>query len=432
MSKAFSKHVLPTGLRVILAPRAESLATTILVMAETGSKYETKEINGLSHFLEHMAFKGTKRRPKPQNISEDFDSLGASYNAFTSQEYTGYYASFAPKGFDRALDILADIYVHSQFPEGEIKKERGVIIEEINMYQDNPMMHLEDVFEQTLYGDTPAGWDTAGRKETVSAFQRQDFINYWRQNYGQQRTVICLAGKLPEDIDSLVNKYFAQWPEAVNFQDKIPVVEEQDQPKLLVTDKETDQLHLALGVRAFPYGHPQELPSRLLASILGGSMSSRLFLQIRERQGLAYYVRTNIEDYTDSGYLVTSAGIKKEALAQAVTIIINEYKKLTVDLVDDDELGRIKKFIAGRLVLGLEGSDDLAQWYARQQVLFLGQGNVQENLDTPQEYLAKVQAVTAEQIRAVAQQIFVDQGLNLAIIGQVSEQESLLAQLTFN
>ncbi len=413
-------------------PLADCPTFTALVVIAVGSKYETASQSGLSHFLEHMFFKGTTNRPSTLAISSELDAIGGEYNAFTSKEYTGYYVKCAADQTTVALDVLSDMLLNSQFSSEEIDRERGVIIEEINMYQDNPMMHLEDVFEQTLYGDTPAGWDTAGRKETVSAFQRQDFINYWRQNYGQQRTVVCLAGKLPEEIDSLVNKYFAQWPEAVNFQDKIPVIEQQSQPKLLVTDKDTDQLHLALGVRAFPYGHPQELPSRLLASILGGSMSSRLFLQIRERQGLAYYVRTNIEDYTDSGYLVTSAGIKKEALVQAVNTIINEYKKLTVDLVDDDELERIKKFIAGRLVLGLEGSDDLAQWYARQQVLFLGQGNVQENLDTPQEYLAKVQAVTAEQIRAVAQQIFVDQGLNLAIIGRVPEQESLLAQLTFN
>lgn len=413
-------------------PLADCPTFTALVVIAVGSKYETASQSGLSHFLEHMFFKGTTNRPSTLAISSELDAIGGEYNAFTSKEYTGYYVKCAADQTTVALDVLSDMLLNSQFSSEEIDRERGVIIEEINMYQDNPMMHLEDVFEQTLYGDTPAGWDTAGRKETVSAFQRQDFINYWRQNYGQQRTVVCLAGKLPEEIDSLVNKYFAQWPEAVNFQDKIPVIEQQSQPKLLVTDKDTDQLHLALGVRAFPYGHPQELPSRLLASILGGSMSSRLFLQIRERQGLAYYVRTNIEDYTDSGYLVTSAGIKKEALVQAVNTIINEYKKLTVDLVDDDELERIKKFIAGRLVLGLEGSDDLAQWYARQQVLFLGQGSVQENLDTPQEYLAKVQAVTAEQIRTVAQQIFVDQGLNLAIIGRVPEQESLLAQLTFN
>ncbi len=417
---------------ILKVPLANCPTFTALVVIAVGSKYETANQSGLSHFLEHMFFKGTTNRPSTLAISSELDAIGGEYNAFTSKEYTGYYVKCAADQTAVALDVLSDMLLNSQFSGEEIDRERGVIIEEINMYQDNPMMHLEDVFEQTLYGDTPAGWDTAGRKETVSAFHRDDFINYWRQNYGQQRTVICLAGQLPDDVDGLVNKYFAQWPTAANFQDKLPVVEQQSQPRLLVADKDTDQLHLALGVRAFPYGHPQELPSRLLAAILGGSMSSRLFLQIRERQGLAYYVRTSVEDYTDSGYLVTAAGIKKEAVSQAVATIIAEYKKLTTELVDAAELERIKKFLAGRLVLGLEGSDDLAQWYARQQVLCLGQGNVQDNLDTPTEYLAKVRAVTAEQIQAVARQIFVDQGLNLAIIGRVTEQDKLLARLTFN
>ena len=376
-----------------------------------------------------MFLRGCKR-PSTLAISSELDAIGGEYNAFTSKEYTGYYVKCAADQAAVALDVLSDMLLNSQFSSEEIDRERGVIIEEINMYQDNPMLHLEDVFEQTLYGDTPAGWDTAGRKETVSAFQRDDFINYWRQNYGQQRTIICLAGQLPENIDSLVNKYFAQWPAAINFQDKLPVVEQQSQPQLLVADKDTDQLHLALGVRAFPYGHPQRLPSRLLAAILGGSMSSRLFLQIRERQGLAYYVRTSVENYTDSGYLVTSAGIKKEAVAQAVATIIAEYKKLTTELVDAAELERIKNSVWP--FDSWLRSDDLAQWYARQQVLFLGQGNVQENLDTPTEYLAKIRAVTAEQIQSVARQIFVDQGLNLAIIGRVTEPDKLLAHLSFN
>ncbi|HOF79680.1 MAG TPA: pitrilysin family protein [bacterium] len=417
---------------ILKIPLAGCPTFTALVVIAVGSKYETANQSGLSHFLEHMFFKGTSKRPSTLAISSELDAIGGEYNAFTSKEYTGYYVKCAADQAAVALDVLSDMLLNSQFSSEEIDRERGVIIEEINMYQDNPMLHLEDVFEQTLYGDTPAGWDTAGRKETVSAFQRDDFINYWRQNYGQQRTIICLAGQLPENIDSLVNKYFAQWPAAINFQDKLPVVEQQSQPQLLVADKDTDQLHLALGVRAFPYGHPQRLPSRLLAAILGGSMSSRLFLQIRERQGLAYYVRTSVENYTDSGYLVTSAGIKKEAVAQAVATIIAEYKKLTTELVDAAELERIKKFLSGRLILGLEGSDDLAQWYARQQVLFLGQGNVQENLDTPTEYLAKIRAVTAEQIQSVARQIFVDQGLNLAIIGRVTEPDKLLAHLSFN
>ncbi|HQB51010.1 MAG TPA: pitrilysin family protein [bacterium] len=417
---------------VLKVPLTDCPTFTALVVVAVGSKHETARQSGLSHFLEHMFFKGTTNRPTTLAISSELDAIGGEYNAFTSKEYTGYYVKCAADQAEVALDVLSDMLLHSQFSAEEIDRERGVIIEEINMYEDNPMMHLEDVFERVLYGDTPAGWDTAGNKATVGAFSREDFVNYWQSNYGRERTTICLAGRLPENVDSLVNKYFAQWPETINFSDKVAVVENQTEPRFLVADKDTDQIHLALGVRAFPYGHHSEMPARLLASILGGSMSSRLFLQIRERQGLAYYVRTNIEKYTDTGYLVTAAGIKKDALTQAITTIISEYKKLTTELVGEEELERIKKFITGRLVLGLEGSDDLAQWYARQQVMALSQGKVQNNLDNPQEFLAKVQAVTAEEIRAVAQEIFVNHGLNLAIIGRVDNQEALKQQLTFN
>jgi predicted Zn-dependent peptidase len=417
---------------ILKVPLTNCQTFTALVIIAVGSKHETAQQSGLSHFLEHMFFKGTVKRPSTLAISSELDAIGGEYNAFTGKEYTGYYVKCATEQTAVALDVLSDMLLNSQFSGEEIERERGVIIEEINMYQDNPMMHLEDVFERVLYGDTPAGWDTAGNKETVRAFSRDDFISYWQQNYGHPRTIICLAGNLPENIDSLIDKYFNQWPAETGFHDKLAVVENQKEPHLLVVDKDTDQLHLALGVRSFPYGHPQELPSRLLAAILGGSMSSRLFLQIRERQGLAYYVRTNVEDYTDSGYLVTTAGIKKAGLEQAIMTIIQEYQKLTSELVNNDELLRIKNFLSGRLILGLEGSDDLAQWYARQQVMILSQGNVQKNLDTPEEYLAKIQAVTAEQIRLVAQQIFINQGLNLAIIGQVAEQEQLLTKLIFS
>lgn len=404
---------------------------TALIMVAVGSKFETERQSGLSHFLEHMFFKGTVKRPSTLAISSELDAIGGEFNAFTGKEYTGYYVKCSADRAEVALDVLSDMLLNSQFANEEIKREKGVIIEEINMYQDNPMMHLEDVFERSLYGDTPAGRDTAGSKETVNSFQQSDFLDYWNSYYGRSRTVICLAGNLPEQLDNLLNKYFIQWPDQPVFQDKLPVIEHQDQPHLLVVNKDTDQTHLALGVRSFPYGHEQELPVKLLSIILGGSMSSRLFLQIRERQGLAYYVRTNIESYTDSGYLVTSAGIKKEALSLAVTTIINEYKKLTEELIDQSELARVKNFISGRLALGLEGSDDLAQWYARQQVLRLAQNKTQTDLKNPAEYLAEIQAISAEQIREAARLVFVNQGLNLAIIGQVDNQTELVSRLIF-
>ena len=417
---------------VLKVPLDNCQTFTILVIVATGSKFETAQEKGVSHFLEHMFFKGTTKRPTTLAISSELDAIGGEYNAFTSKESTAFYVKCVANQAEVALDVLSDMLLNSLFASEEIDKERGVIIEEINMYEDNPLMHLSDVFERVLYGDTPAGWDTAGSKETVNSLKRENLIDYWQTHYGHSRAIICLAGNLSPDVDTLVNKYFSQWPTTFNFRDKLPVINQQTEPQLLVENKTTDQVHLALGVPAFPYGHPAELPTKLLAAILGGTMSSRLFLEIRERRGLAYYVRTEAETYTDSGYLVTEAGVKKESLPLAISMILQEYKKLTTELVEEGELNRVKKFLSGRLILGLEGSDDLARWYGYQQALRLGQGKNQATLDTPQDYLTKLNSVSATDIREVARQIFVDKGLNLAIIGPVANQNKLVSLLTLD
>ena len=417
---------------VLKVPVDNCQTFTILVIVATGSKFETAPERGVSHFLEHMFFKGTTRRPTTLAISSELDAIGGEYNAFTSKESTAFYVKCAADQAEVAFDVLSDMLLNSLFAAEEIEKERGVIIEEINMYEDNPLMHLDDVFERVFYGDTPAGWDTAGSKETVGLLQREALINYWQSHYGHSRVIICLAGNLSRDLDNLVDKYFSRWPTFLNFKDKLPIIDTQVKPQLLIEDKATDQLHLALGVKAFPYGYKEEVPTKLLAAILGGTMSSRLFLEIRERRGLAYYVRTNAEAYTDSGYLVTKAGIKKDSLPIVVTMILQEYKRLATELVEENELERVKKFLAGRLILGLEGSDDLARWYGYQQALWLGQGNNQASLDTPQQYLTKLNSVTSAEIQAVARQIFVNKGLNLAIIGPVDDQDQLISLLTLD
>jgi len=417
---------------VLKVPMDNCQTFTILVIVATGSKFETAPERGVSHFLEHMFFKGTTRRPTTLAISSELDAIGGEYNAFTSKESTAFYVKCAADQAEVAFDVLSDMLLNSLFAAEEIEKERGVIIEEINMYEDNPLMHLDDVFERVFYGDTPAGWDTAGSKETVGSLKRENLISYWQSHYSHSRTIICLAGNLPHDINDLVNKYFGAWPTSFHFRNKLPIIDTQRKPQLLVENKATDQLHLALGVKAFPYGHKDELPTKLLATILGGTMSSRLFLEIRERRGLAYYVRTDAETYTDSGYLVTKAGIKKDSLPLVIAMILQEYKKLATELVEENELERVKKFLAGRLILGLEGSDDLARWYGYQQALRLGQGDNQSSLDTPQQYLTKLNSVTSAEIQEVARQIFVNENLNLAIIGPVANQDKLASLLTLD
>ena len=401
---------LKNGLRFINIPMSGTKTAAILVMVGTGSKYENKDNNGISHFLEHMFFKGTKKRPSALAISGELDGVGGVYNAFTGKEYTGYWVKVDAGKIGLAMDVVSDMLLNSKLEPNEIEREKGVIIEEMNMYRDNPIMHIEDLFEECLYGDQPAGWDTIGAKENVSRFKRKDFTEYLQSQYGAQSVVVCLAGNITEpSSNALVNKYFSKLKKS-DFQDKRPVVEKQTKPKIKMLYKKTDQAHLSLGVRAFPLGHKDEFVLKVLSVILGGSMSSRLFSELRERRGLAYYVNTAAELYTDSGYLTTQAGVPVNKLPQAVKIVLKEYGRLKKDLVNKKELRRVKDLIKGRSVIQLEASDSVANWYGRQAIL---RGDV----FPPEHYFEKISEVTAGDIRRVARDIFADKVLNLALIG---------------
>ncbi|MCK4554144.1 insulinase family protein, partial [Candidatus Parcubacteria bacterium] len=339
---------------------------TILVMVKTGSKYENKNNNGISHFLEHIFFKGTDKRPNTLAITSELDSVGAEFSAFTGKEYTGYWVKVGAGQIELALDVVSDMLINSKFEQKEIDREKGVIIEELNMCRDNPIMYIEDLFEELLYGNQPAGWDTIGTKENILGFKRDDFIDYLTLQYGAQNTFVCLAGDIsschrnrrneamPRSYDcdgnvvNLANKYFSKL-QISDFQDKKPVKEKQNKPQIKLHYKKTDQAHLSLGVRAFSLGHKDEFALKLMAAILGGSMSSRLFIELRERKGLAYSVRTQAEFYTDSGYLTTQAGVPVKKINQAIKIILAEYKKIADNLVEDEELKRAKNLIKGRM-----------------------------------------------------------------------------------
>jgi predicted Zn-dependent peptidase len=384
-------------------------------MFKTGSKYETKENSGISHFLEHLFFKGTKRRPNTLTLSSEMDSLGGEYNAFTSKEYTGYWFKVANNKLGKALDIMGDMLFNSLFDPEEIEREKGVIIEELNMYEDNPQMHIEDVFEICLYGDTPAGRETIGTKENIRRFKREDFIKYLTTQYGAKSVYVILAGAVKPNSKKLVSKIFSEF-KANKQVDKKPVVERQNTPQLKIVPKKTDQVALSLGVRAYPFGHPNEFKLKLLSIILGGSMSSRLFINLRERNGLAYYVRTNTEFYSDSGYLTTQAGVPKDKAEAAIKIILAEYKKLTSELVPAKELKRAKDMLQGRVLLQMEATDNLANWYARQAMY-------RREILTPGEMLKIIKKITAEQIRSVAREVFSNRKLNLAMIGEIKKEK---------
>jgi len=406
----YKVNILSNKMPVISVPIKGAATATVLVIIKAGSKYETRDNNGLSHFLEHMFFKGTEKRPNTLVLSSDLDSLGGEYNAFTAKEFTGYWVKVAAQKLPAAIDIVSDMLLNSKIEAEEIDREKGVIIEELNMYEDNPMMHVEDVFESLLYGDTPAGWETIGTKKNISNFQRGDFIKYLEAQYGAKSMYVVLVGGITATAKKEAARLFSKF-KTNKWRDKPAVKESQAEPRAKSVFKKTDQINLSLGVRAYPIGHPDEFKVKLLSIILGGSMSSRLFINLRERNGLAYYVRTMNETYSDSGYLTTQAGVPITKVEAAIKIILAEYRKLMTELVSASELKRAKDLLQGKSLLQMEATDNLATWYARQAVL-------RRRIITPGEFLKKINRISASELRAAAKKIFVDRGLNLALIGQ--------------
>jgi predicted Zn-dependent peptidase len=410
----FKKTTLKNGLRVITMPNSQSLAATVLVLVEAGSKYETKEINGLSHFLEHMCFKGTTKRPKAIDISSELDSLGAQYNAFTSQEYTGYYAKVQPKYFDKALEIVSDLYLDPLFKQEEIEKEKGVIVEEINMYEDLPQKKVQELFQKVLYGDQPAGWSIAGEKDIVRKMTRDDFLSYRGKHYVASATIIVAAGNFDEN--AVFGKIEAQFG-SIPVSEKHPKVRTDDSqslPQSLLHFKESDQTHLVLGVRSCDIFNPNYYAFEVLAGVLGGGMSSRLFQRIREEMGAAYYVRAANDSATDHGALYAFAGVDNGKVDAVIRAIIEEFGRLKTEKVGPKELQMVKDAITGSLFLSLETSDEVASFLGGQEV-------VKGSIISPDEYARKIQEVSADDVEKVARLAFVSGHLNLALIGPNKE-----------
>ncbi len=409
------KTTLENGLRIITIPNKGSLTITVLILVETGSKYETKEINGISHFLEHMCFKGTKKRPKSINITSELDGIGASYNAFTSMEYTGYYAKAKNEHFDKILDVVSDIYLNQLFEQKEIKKERGVIIEEINMYEDLPMRRVQEIFTSLLYGDQPAGWSIAGEKEVIKTLRQKDFIDYHKQHYLAQSSIIVIAGDFKEDKTLKKIKRIFSSIKTGKKTPKIKTFESQNKPGVMLKTKQTDQSHLVLGVRTYDILDPRRYALSLLSEILGGGMSSRLFQKIREEMGAAYYVRAESDLYTDHGFLSASAGVEHGKIKKVIEAILKEFKKISQKIVGEKELKRAKEHLIGNFIMGLETSDEIAGFYGSQELLT-------KKIMRIEKVVKKVREVKIGQIQSVAKDVFQNKKLNLAAIGPFKEK----------
>lgn len=419
----FQKTTLQNGLRILTIPVQGTKTVTVLILVKTGSRYETKNISGISHFLEHMFFKGTKKRPNTKQISEELDRVGGEFNAFTHREYTGYYAKVASAYLDLVLDVISDIFFNSKFNAKEIEREKGVIIEEINMYLDTPMRYVETLFEQLMYGDSPMGWDIAGDKQVIKDLARPQFLKYLNSNYLTKNTLVCVSGNI--DKESIVNKTKQYFKKTKNGNDpqSLPAKIINNGHKILIQYKETDQAHICLGTSGYNISDPRRFAFVLLSSILGGYMSSRLWLSVRERQGLAYYVKSNAQLYTDTGYLSIQAGSDNKRVAQTIKTVIQELKKIKQKQIGVQELKKAKENIKGSLTIELESSDALANFFGLQEIL------TGKTL-TLEQIFAKIDAVTSKDILQVSRDILKTEKLKLAMIGPFKEKERFESLLT--
>jgi len=414
----FKKHTLKNGLRIVLAPMHETETVTVMVMTGVGSRYETRAENGLAHFLEHMFFKGTEKRPTAMDISRELDAIGAEYNAYTGKDRTAYYAKVEARHWETALDVVSDIFLHAKLEQEEIDRERGPITQELNMYEDTPMRHISDLWEMHLYGDHPLGWEIIGTKENIKGFQRKDFIKYLNRGYTASNVVIGVAGKMDEvKMKKEILKRFKNIRTG-----KKPVFkkisEKQTVPGVFLQHKKTDQTHMLLGVRTYPMNHKDKYVLSVIATLLGGGMSSRLFMAVRERRGLAYSVHTSGENYYDAGYLATQCGVEHENLEKTIAVILDEYKRMTVEKVDAEELLKAKEYIKGKMAMGFEGSDDVVEYVITQETLY-------GKITTLEEKRKAIDKVTANDVIRVAKDIFQNKKLNLAIIGPHIHKEEL-------
>jgi len=415
----FKKYKLKNGLRVILAPTDNTATATVLFLVATGSKYENSQNNGISHFLEHLAFKGTKKRPTPKQITAEIDAIGGEVNAFTGEEYTGYWVRLDSQHLSLGLDFIADIVLHSLLPPKEVKKERGVILEEINMYEDQPMSKVEIDFTRVLYGDQPAGYPIAGSKEVIKKISRQQIVAYWQRQYTAANSLLVVAGNLGggKKVLAEANALFGRLKQG-GHQSKLPVKNSQQKPALKISFKETEQTHLLVGFKGGNLFNDQDkYPLSILASLMGGYMSARLFQEIREKRGWAYYVHGYIDFLTDSGVVGGQAGVLNSRAKESIGLILREFRKIKEGRFSQKEVAMAKNNMIGRMALSLENSQQIAGFLGKTALL-------EGKILTPQQIFDKIKAVKTADLRRVAKKYFINRGLNLALIGPHQNEES--------
>jgi predicted Zn-dependent peptidase len=418
----FERHELSNGVRVLTAPMSHAQSVSCFVMLAAGSRYETRETNGIAHFAEHMFFKGTETRPTARDISTEIDSIGAEFNAFTSKEYTGYFVKCAAEHRDLAFDVLVDMLRRSKFDADEIEREKGVIVEEMNMYYDTPRDYIGGVYESLVYGDQPLGWDIIGRKETVRAATRETFLDYLGRWYRPARMVVGVGGQIGDDLIPMLEQRLGDIPDDP-AEAHLETPSENGSARVKLHHKDSDQAHVILGVSSYPMAHPDRYVLQILATVLGGGMSSRLFTEVRERRGLGYYIFGTNYSYTDAGSLYAQSGVDIARIEDAVSTIVGEFKRIADEPVPPEELEKARNFAKGRFVLQLESPHGTIMFGLRREVL---EGKATE----PTDVLEALDAVTAEDVQRVAQDVIGGNDLKLAAIGPLEDEKRFERLLT--
>ncbi|HUC94391.1 MAG TPA: pitrilysin family protein [Candidatus Saccharimonadales bacterium] len=422
----FKLHTLASGLRVVTVPMPSLESITLTIWVKTGSRNEDQKVGGISHFLEHMVFKGSSKRPTARDISQAVDAIGGEFNAATSKDWTNFYIKASKENLETAFDVLSDMVLNPLIKSDEIEREKGTIIQEIKMYEDTPMMHIGDVFEELAFEGSSLGRDTAGTEKTVRGIMREDFLDYRKVHYHPENMLVTVAGGVDEKkVIDLVKKYFSSLTslKGVTFKGQAFKVS-QTKPQIKLQTKKSEQAHLVLGFMSEGRGYEKRYAQSLLSVILGGGMSSRLFIEVRERRGLAYSVRTSPERYQETGYMGTYAGVNVEKADEAVKVILDQCYGLASGKypVTTKELAKAKGFLKGNLALALEDTHDVSGFYGEQH-LFL------EKVLTPEEIYKKVEAVTIQDIISEAKKLFVPEKLNLAIIGPYKDEKKFVQLL---
>ncbi|HLH24979.1 MAG TPA: pitrilysin family protein [Chloroflexota bacterium] len=405
----YDKTVLPNGLRILTAAMPHTRSVSINFFVGAGSRYELDEVAGISHFLEHMLFKGTERRPTPREIAETIEGVGGIMNAGTDRELTVYWCKVPSAHFARTLDVLADNLRHSLFAPEEIEKERAVIIEELHMVEDSPGDLVGVLIDEVLWPDQPLGRDIAGSDESVRGIRRQQMVDYLQQQYVPANTVLAVAGNVThEQVVREAERLLSDW-ENRPFGAWFPAKDGQTEPRVAVKQKKTEQVHLCLGMPGLSAFHPDRYTLDVLNSILGEGMSSRLFLEVREKRGLAYDVHSYVSHYQDTGAAVVSAGVDPKKLGPTIEAVLEELDRLK-DGIPEEEITKAREFIKGRLQLRMEDTRAVASWLGGQELL-------RKEILTVDDVVRIVDAVDAESLQRVARDVFRRDRMNLAVVG---------------